>query len=139
MVCVCWETANEALELLPTHSLTKGGWIWGCWSSWCHLSGGGDIPPLGLLADIKMPSVCLLLNNVKLCCVTAAGLAFQLEQGGSCSFITNLLKIGNGIILLIQETFPGAPDKLSFNLLFYFARGLYLLCKASLLISINFV
>lgn len=31
----------------------------------------------------------------------------------------NLLKIGNGIIILIQETFPGAPGKLSFNLLFY--------------------
>lgn len=51
----------------------------------------------------------------------------------------NLLKIENGIIILIQETFLGAPGKLSFNLLFYFVRGLYLLFKASLLISINFV
>ena len=49
----------------------------GRWSSRCPLTGRGDVLPLGLLADVEMPSVCLLSDNVKLCCVTVAGLGFQ--------------------------------------------------------------
>lgn len=57
----------------PTRSPTEQVWIrgYGCWSSRCYLTGQG------LLADIEMPSVCLLSDNVKLCCVTVAGLGFQ--------------------------------------------------------------
>lgn len=51
----------------------------------------------------------------------------------------NMLKIGNGILFLIQETLAGAPDKLSFKLLFSFVAGLYLLFKAVLIISIDYV
>lgn len=51
----------------------------------------------------------------------------------------NMLKIGNGILFLIQESLAGAPSKLSFKLLFSFVVGLYLLFKAVLLISINYV
>lgn len=58
-------------------------------------------------------------------------------KGGGGTFITNLLKIGGGIIILIQETFLKAPGKPCFNLLFFFIRGLCLPCKASLLISFN--
>lgn len=73
MQSVWWETTNVAPELSPTRSPTEQVRIrgYGCWSSWCYLTGQG------LLADIEMPSVCLLLDSVKLCCVTVAGLGFQ--------------------------------------------------------------